>query len=117
MWLQPHDIEAARLAQPYQRLPLSGARRLKAAAAVGCTLSHTEGTSSRHVCVALLCGASPFPTLVEADSVPFAVMRVVQSAECSSPWESCKREDGVRESGGGPPPGQYLVNSSQQGVR
>ena len=53
---------------------------VQTAAAIAFTLSDTEGTRSRHVCVALPCGASPVPTLVEADLVPFAVLRVVQSA-------------------------------------
>ena len=52
------------------------------------TLSDTDGTSSRHVCVALRCGANPFPAMVEADLIPFAVLRVVQSAECSSQQQS-----------------------------
>jgi hypothetical protein len=56
-------------------------------------LPDTESISSRHVRVALRCGASQFPTPVEADSVRRA--GAAGYAERSSPWEE-KRVRGAR---------------------
>jgi hypothetical protein len=57
-------------------------------------LPDTESISSRHVRVALHCGASQFPTPVEADLVRRAGA-AGYAEERSSPWEE-KRVQGAR---------------------